>query len=320
MKRVFLAACVTGLYIAVAAQQKEFEGVAVFKIDFKSKTVGVGDNAWKAYAGLGDSMIVYEKQGNSRQISGSSEFYSITKDQRVYMKFKGIDTLYYMEYASDTTSVSGITRSEEKKTIAGLECKTITIKSPGGSRKYYYAPSIYVNPEYDKNNKIGRYDVFVKETSSFYMGYTEENDYYNVIQTCTRLQQQAVDNNMFDLPQLPQAPFTTASITVPPKFRPAGGFVKYLSLNLDANTGSRYLKLEKGESSTRQTVMVLFMINEKGQVSNVQVVNKGEVHPRLADEAVRVISASPLWVPATVLGEKTIFWYKQPVTFEVSKK
>jgi hypothetical protein len=49
------------------------------------------------------------------------------------------------------------------------------------------------------------------------------------------------------------------------------------------------------------------------------LVNKSEVHPKLAEEALRVISASPPWTPAAVLGEKIIFWYKQLITFEATK-
>jgi hypothetical protein len=125
---------------------------------------------------------------------------------------------------------------------------------------------------------------------------------------------------MFELPKLPQKLFTMAAISTQARFRGAGGFIKYLSLNLDPNVGTKYLKRGKGEETVSQTVMVLFMINEKGYVSKVQVVNKDEVHPRLADEAVRVVSASPTWIPASVLGENTISWFKVPITFEVSKK
>lgn len=320
MKRIIFIISIISLHLTIAAQSKDFEGVAVYKIDIKSKTAGVSDRVCRNMLAFGDSMTVIIKQGNSKQITGPADIYSITKDQKVYMKFRGIDTLYYMDYSSDTTTVLEVLKSEEKKTIAGFECKMITIKSPGAARKYYYAPSIYVNPEYDKNNKIGRYDAFVKETSSLYLGYDEDNASYNLGQTCTRLQQQPVDNSVFELPKLPRKIFTAESITVQPKFNRSGGFDKYLQLNLDPAIGAKYLKIPKHEESATQTATVLFMINENGRVSNVSIVNKDEVLPKLAEEAIRVVSASPPWTPASVLGEKVIFWYKQLITFAVSKK
>ncbi|HET6994085.1 MAG TPA: energy transducer TonB [Chitinophagaceae bacterium] len=320
MRKIILITLLVIAQIISKAQQKDFEGTAVYKIDVKSKTPGVSDRVWKGMIAYGDEMTVVMKQGNSKQTSGPSEIYSITKDQKVYMKFKGIDTLYYLDYNSDTSSVLEVLKPDEKKKIAGLDCKAITIKTPSSTKKYFYSPTVYVNPDYDKNNTIGRYDVFARETSSLYLGLSDDNESYSISQTCTSLQQQAVNNNEFELPKLPQKIFTMGAISQQPRFKGTGGFIKYLELNLDATVGAKYLRLPKGEESVTQTVMVLFMINENGRVTNVSAANKDEVHPKLAAEAIRVVSASPPWIPASVLGEKIIFWYKQPVTFVASKR
>ncbi|TMI78108.1 MAG: TonB family protein, partial [Bacteroidetes bacterium] len=100
----------------------------------------------------------------------------------------------------------------------------------------------------------------------------------------------------------------------------AGGWTKYLQMNLNGQLASKYLRIPKGEQSVSQQVMVKFLINEYGKVSNVEVLNKKEVHPKLAEEAVRVLNESPPWKPATFLGERTIFWLQMPITFEVDKQ
>ncbi len=50
--------------------------------------------------------------------------------------------------------------------------------------------------------------------------------------------------------------------------------------------------------------MVRFMVNERGVVINAEVLNKKEVHSKLADEALRVIASSPPWAAATDLWRK----------------
>jgi Gram-negative bacterial TonB protein C-terminal len=62
------------------------------------------------------------------------------------------------------------------------------------------------------------------------------------------------------------------------------------------------------------------MINENGRVANAEIANKKELHPRVAEEALRVVNSSQVWKPAVVLGEKVIFWYKQSIIFQVVKK
>ena len=65
-------------------------------------------------------------------------------------------------------------------------------------------------------------------------------------------------------------------------------------------------------------VLVDFIIDEKGKVTNVTVA-KG-VDPLLDDEAVRVISASPDWKPARVNGEKVKCEMSLYVDFKLEKR
>ena len=43
------------------AQQKDFEGVAVYKPDVRSKTEGVSNQVWKTMLFVGDKMTVLKK-------------------------------------------------------------------------------------------------------------------------------------------------------------------------------------------------------------------------------------------------------------------
>ncbi len=124
---------------------------------------------WQNILATGDNMTSYVKQGNYKLEAGLSDQYFIHEKQKVFIKFKAIDTLYYMDYSFDTSTVISISKSGAGKTISGYTCNPITIKTQAGERKVYYAPALYLNPEYDKNNTIGQLNVLSRETSSIWL-------------------------------------------------------------------------------------------------------------------------------------------------------
>lgn len=305
--------------ITFAQSKKSFEGTVVYKIGIKSKEEGTTERDLKKIMVLGDSMRVSIKNGNYRQHSGNSEIYYIAKKERIYVKFRGIDTLYYREYDSDTSTVTDILKTGESRNITGYACKAISIVTPATTRKYYYSPDIYMDPTPDLNDRVGRYDVFAKETSSLCLEEQDETKSYLLTTTCTRLQQEVINDSIFQLPSLPEKKFTIEAISISAEYKGSSGWIRYLQTHMNADLGVKYIKLHRGESMATQTVMVGFIIDESGKITNVKVLNKDEVHPKLAEEAVRVISESPSWRPATILGERVKFWFKQPLTFAVTK-
>lgn len=310
---LFNALCLT-----VFAQQKDFEGVMTYRVEVQSKSELISNRAIMNLLATGNTMTIAIKHGNYRQTSGVTDSYFISRDQKVYLKFKGVDTLYYLDYDSDTTAVTQVSKSEEKRNIAGVECKLLTIKLGSITRKYFYSPGIYMNPDYDKNNTIGRYDVFARETSSLYLGFEEENKSYSLAENCVRMQQAAVNDSVFNLPDLPRKKFSAEELVVKPEFARSGGWEKYAAANLDGKVAAKYLKVPKGEQMVSQQVIVMFLVNENGKVVSAEVINKKEVHPKLAEEALRVVNESPLWQPATFVGGKITWWVKAPITFEVT--
>ena len=221
--RIILAYMFSGIFsLLMSAQQKEFEGIIFYKAELRSKSDILSDKVLKSIAAFGNNKTVFIKNGNYKHISGISTAYYITKNQRVYYKFNSLDTLYYLDYSSDTTVVANISKSEEKRNIAGFECKSITIQSSDVIRKYYYAPVLYMSPEYDMNNRIGRFDVFAKETSSIYLGFSEETKIYSSSESCTRVQHTEVADNVFELPELPQKKFILEELISPPEFTRTG--------------------------------------------------------------------------------------------------
>jgi protein TonB len=97
------------------------------------------------------------------------------------------------------------------------------------------------------------------------------------------------------------------------------GWKKYIETNLDASL-AKYIKLKKGQKLGQQTVKVQFLVDKTGKVSNVEVVNKDEIHPKLAKEALRVIKEGPDWEPAEQNGKKVLYQATQYITWQAEQE
>ncbi|HVU53822.1 MAG TPA: TonB family protein [Puia sp.] len=65
------------------------------------------------------------------------------------------------------------------------------------------------------------------------------------------------------------------------------------------------------------TVMVQFIVDKNGNVSNVEVVS-GPTQGGLREEAMRVIRKSGIWIPAIQNGRKVKSFKQQPVIFKIA--
>jgi hypothetical protein len=296
------------------AQSKEFEGVIEYKVEVNSKTEDISAKNMKTLLFLGDKLTVYIKQGNYKRISDICEEYYVPAKQKAFIKFKGIDTLFFVNYNSDTGKIINVSKTNEIKTIAGYQCKAITFNYAKSSTKHFYAPALYLNPKYDANNTLGNYNLYTKETQSIWLGREEETEKYKLIETCNRLQSEELNDTLFQLPDLPQREFSLESIINAPVY-PGKGWEAYLQQNLNAALGAKYIKIPKGETEARQTVQLSFIISNQGEILDIQVLNKNEVHRKLAEEAVRVVKESTGWKPANIFGVKTFYKLQQPITF-----
>ncbi len=76
------------------------------------------------------------------------------------------------------------------------------------------------------------------------------------------------------------------------------GWMNYLQNNLNTRLGNKYIKIPKGELTARQTAKVSFIVSKNGDITDIEVTNKDSIHPKLAEEAIRVIKEGPKWTPA----------------------
>jgi TonB family protein len=97
---------------------------------------------------------------------------------------------------------------------------------------------------------------------------------------------------------------------IPPEFK--GGleaFSNYLGRSINYPDDAR-------QNNTQGRVILSFVVEKDGQVSNVQVVRA--VSPSIDAEAVRIIKRSPRWLPGVQFGRPVRVMYSVPINFSLS--
>jgi hypothetical protein len=305
----------------LCAQPKYFEGELQYQVSANSRQEGLSDQDIYKMLALGPSLTVYMKEGHIRRSSSRQEEYYVPAEKKVYVKFARLDTLYWMDYSADTSTVTGIDKPDSIFNVDHYPCRAITIRTANVSWRYYYSPDLLKDPKYDSANTIGHFDIFNRETGgAVYLWVRSEYPFAVNTDSCVRVEVKKIDDHVFDLPALPQKKFEIGSLIRRAKFPGnANSWLNYLQSNLDSKLAIKYVKLPKGQDEASVTVYVTFVVSESGLISHVTVVNPGEVPSKLAAEAARVIQESPRWQPMEWYGEKVSTFVKQPVVFKVTK-
>ncbi|MBN9298865.1 MAG: energy transducer TonB [Filimonas sp.] len=92
-----------------------------------------------------------------------------------------------------------------------------------------------------------------------------------------------------------------------------GEWRKFLERNLNRNT-----PVDNGAPSGKYTVIVSFLVDKDGNISEVKAEN--DPGYGTAAEAVRVIKRGPKWIPAVQNGRNVIYRQKQGITFVVEEE
>jgi len=92
-----------------------------------------------------------------------------------------------------------------------------------------------------------------------------------------------------------------------------GAWRKFLERNLRGDVAS-----ENGAPSGTYTVVVQFVVDKEGNVSDVKALTSHGYG--MEDEAVRVIKKGPQWKPAIQNGRNVKAYRRQPITFQIEEQ
>jgi TonB family protein len=87
----------------------------------------------------------------------------------------------------------------------------------------------------------------------------------------------------------------------------AAGWLKFLNSHLVYPNKALRKKIEG-------TVLLQFIVDKEGNLSNLYVVSGDSL---LAEAAIKAMSKSPKWIPATVNGQAVKSYKKQPIVFKL---
>jgi hypothetical protein len=307
------------LPFALSAQQPFFEGELTYKISVRSRMEGLSDSLANRMFVAGETKTILCKNGNYKEHHVYVDYYTISNEKKQSIKFRNLDTLYVADFDMDTSQVLSVTKDAGSYRINGYDCKALTILTAANTRQYYYSPSLRMDTAFDKDNTIAKYNVYSRESGgAVYLMIKWENPVISETDSCTKVAPSRIDDKVYELPHLPMKKFDPNALVHTARFR--GGdkaWMAYLQANLDTKLSLKYVKLPKGQKEATVKVMVEFAVAPDGSITEAQVLNEKEVHPKLAKEALRVINESPRWEPASFFGERMKGYTKQPILFIV---
>ncbi len=323
---VILITLVLGVPVAGSAQvgmrslaQGFFQGTCVYRVSVRSKVEDLSDKDIKKVLTVGDLLTVTMKDGNFKLSTEYADTYIIKDDRKEYIKFRKIDTVFYLDFDSDTDRVTGIIRNNAVIEMGGFSCKGITIETSKVSRQYYYSTTVRTNPEDDKHDMLAQAAMYALETGGgLKMWIRTDYPYAIEVDSCIRVERKKVSDAAFRLPGLPISALFSAPRIFFPRF-PGGdtAWKGWVAETVNPKLAARYIKIPRGEKEAWETVILEFAVAEDGTISDIRVANPNEVNPRLAEEAMRVMRLSPKWVPATFYGETVKWTCQQGVEFDV---
>lgn len=104
------------------------------------------------------------------------------------------------------------------------------------------------------------------------------------------------------------------SVQIPAEFLGGlQGWTRYLEKNLNSD-----IPIENGAPPSQYTVIVTFIVDKEGKVSDVKAENDPGYGTK--EEAIRVIKRGPNWIPANQNGKLVVYRHKQAITFRVTEQ
>jgi hypothetical protein len=298
-----------------------FEGSCVYWVSVQSKVADLSEPDIHKVLTVGNEMTVMIKDGNYKLSTAYADTYIIKADRKEYIKFRKIDTVFFLNFDADTDRVTGIVRSNAIVPVGGYPCKGITIETSKVSRQYYYSTTLRTNPDDDQYDMLAQAELYATETGGG-LKIWMRTDYPFAIEvdSCIRVERRRVPDTVFRLPDLPISALFGAPRIRFPRF-PGGdsAWKAWVGSVLDPRFARKYVVVPKGEKEAWETVILEFAVGEDGTVSDVRVTNLNEVNPRLAEEAMRVMRLSPKWVPASFYGETVKWTCQEAVEFNAGR-
>lgn len=318
--KFFTTLCFCLYFLSSFSQEKNFSGEIVFQNTVKSYITSVSSNDFKNYLTTSDLGVIYT---NSNYSIVKNEFFTSyinLKQKSSLTKFSNIDTLF--------TQFSGLVQTDSeiiKKNIKLdydeiLSMKTINVETLDTLYLGYKCFKVFVRGYDYSFTKIILDSNIYSNGSSVILFLKDSNCFYSNEAAAIKIIEKEIPNDFFSAPNLPVRIYNAKSVYQEPIYKKGTkNWVRYLKRNLKSELGNKYLVIPTGKDFITATVVTQFVLDKNGKIVFVKAKNAEFVHPKLAEEAIRVISKSPEWKPSIFKGNNIPHLYRQNITFYVGR-
>ena len=217
MVKTYCILILSSIFLLGCSGSDSFEGVITYDVEF---ILLDEDMEYKDYflQKYGSSTKMYFNQEGDflRKYEGSGpqglDFYLYRHETNMfYIKMKHKDTLFYYEMNRNTLDFVKQEEGESEE-ILGEKCKYITFvgRDETGevvTQKYHYSGNPYYDPELFEDYKEFFTDKIYAITKSPYRKLELDNESFRVIYTANKIEEKDLDDDLFELPDLPQVYF-----------------------------------------------------------------------------------------------------------------
>lgn len=186
--------------------KEEFEGKITYEISVVSKTNAIStQDLQKLY---GTRMTKYFKEGNFKMSyngEGIKTIYFIKHENKEFDYKNGIDTLFVTPYNDENRKLINSKFDNSEKIILNRKCKLLIHELENTKNYYWYAPSLYINPENYKDSKFSFTDIYFKQAKAPWLKYKYDGENIVINYTAIKISEEKLDDNIFYLPDLPKS-------------------------------------------------------------------------------------------------------------------
>lgn len=316
--RFLIVLILLGLNSKNYCQKKYFSGAINYEISIQSKIVNYTENDF--LLSLADSKLstAYFNTTKMKLFNEyKNEFYDI-ETLTGFVRFFGNDSLF--EIKEDSITILSKLSEEQFPYYDKIKNRTIEL---------VILDTNYLGYKCFKETQLYYNDTIISiylDTNSYHFATSlllykkYSNKYYTQIKRALSIYQSQVNDSITKLPNLPIGKdFNNAySTNAYYNDKENKSWRKYLSENINASLGGKYIKIPKGEMSAKETVIVEFIIDKEGKITNAFALNKEFVHKKLAENALKVITNCKNWIPQMYKDKGVVSIKRQPITFQVN--
>ncbi len=211
-RSAYMSATIASLVLfstpALADEPEYFEGTVTMQVEIKAfdDWLPLEDLYWWhgrqqtwTYGG-GDLRINYEE-------SEFRAFWYVSDENREYMQRICDDIVTWSDGNAELVLVESIRETNREQEIAGYTARAIEMRSKvaGGNvvTRYWYVPSIPVNPEWYSKYRAGGFNQIYQQIDSLIVGVETVSEFSSVRRFATSIEARPVSEDEVAVPDLP---------------------------------------------------------------------------------------------------------------------